>query len=124
MTAPALPRIFLPSPGPIEHDICASRETLLSSPGFLNFFESIGHPTALLSTSFKLVMANGPLIKMLGLESENELVGSALSPMNPGPEMDRLPISTQFLEIQGKGFFVLTIGSDTNSSVTPHFGGP
>ena len=124
MTASALPRIFLPSPGPLEHDICASREILFSSPGFLNFFESVGHPTALLSTSYKLVMANGHLVRMLGLDSEEELVGAALGQMNPGPDADCLPVSSQYLEIQCKGFFVLTIGLDTNSSVTPLFGGP
>ena len=124
MTAPVFKKPLRPVTGQIENDILASRKMLLSLPGFLHFFQNVSHASAIFSTSRKLVMANRHLTDLLGLNADDELVGAALGEFSPGPTTPSSKASTQFLEIQGKGFLVLTLGGFNQQPVTSHFVGP
>ena len=109
MTKFASPGLFLSPPEPVDQYLLSSREMLLSTDGFLGFFQAIPHPAALLSTSYQLVLANPRMISWLGWDSDGGLVGATLGDLGPRPGGPSHRARTQFVEIQGRGFFVLTM---------------
>ncbi len=124
MTTKAAAPLFLPPVDSPHHDLVASREMLLASPGFRHFFESIPQPTALLSTGFQLILGNRSLLDLLNIASDKEMLGAIPGDLTPRPGQPDRVASTQYLEIHGKGFFLLSLVRDSGDLVNLPFVGP
>jgi PAS domain-containing protein len=109
MTPQAASKAFRIPARPIDPEVAASREVLLADARFMAEIQDSEHPTAVLSTCHRLVLANDELCRWLEVACDDELVGAVPGDLTPCPGCPDLLARTRFVEAHGHGFFILTI---------------